>query len=135
MTDITAKVQSTSNRWTPERVPTPMTSVSTTVSREMAGPSTSSPRAILCVTSAWLFPAKANCAKVPEFERSMSSSKKNRASLQHWHGNKNHLLWNKYLIKVYFLIFERKNLLQIGDVTSKKFDNGCRKYKTGEDSK
>lgn len=66
----------------PERVPTPITRVSTRVSRVMVGPRVAIPLAIFLLTSSWLLPLKASWAKVVALERSIRSRKKNKASLK-----------------------------------------------------
>lgn len=81
------------NDWTPfspDSVPTPMTRVSTTVSSVMLGPSMAIPCAMLCFTSSWLWELSANWARTVAFDKSISSRKKNSASLQH-----KHHLWGK----------------------------------------
>ena len=77
-----AKQHSTSNLRTPDKVPTPITSVSTTVSSVMEGPSMAIPRAMLCFTSSWLHELRANCASNVAFDKSINSKKKNKASLK-----------------------------------------------------
>jgi hypothetical protein len=60
-----------------------MTRVSTIVSRVMVGPSMAIPCAMLCFTSSWLRELSAYCARTVAFDRSISSRKKKRASLEH----------------------------------------------------
>jgi len=59
-----------------------MTRVSTTVSSVMVGPSMAIPCAMLCFTSSWLRELSANWARTVAFDRSISSRKKNSASLK-----------------------------------------------------
>lgn len=65
----------------PDKVPTPMTSVSTTVSKVIVGPRTDIPLAMLFFTSSWLEALRANSANMAALVRSISNRKKNRASL------------------------------------------------------
>lgn len=73
----------TSDGHSPDRVPTPMTRVSTIVSSVMVGPSMAIPCAMLCFTSSWLRELSANWARTVAFDRSISSRKKKSASLEH----------------------------------------------------
>ncbi|KAH1015364.1 hypothetical protein HUJ05_013097 [Dendroctonus ponderosae] len=68
--------------FTPDSVPTPITRVSTSVSRVKVGPKTDTPLAICLLISSVLEAVKANCAKVAALDKSMSSKKKNIASLR-----------------------------------------------------
>lgn len=58
-----------------------MTKVSTIVSKDIAGPNISMPREIFSMTSSCVVPLNANCASIPAFDKSISSKKKNKASL------------------------------------------------------
>lgn len=66
----------------PERVPTPMTRVSTIVSKVIVGPKTAIPLAILFLISSWFEALKADWANMAAFDKSISSRKKNNASLK-----------------------------------------------------
>lgn len=78
---MTANPLRTSSLCTPDSVPTPMTSASTSVLSEIVGPSISIPRAMFCVTSSEFDPLNASFAKMPAFDKSISSKKKKIASL------------------------------------------------------
>lgn len=70
-------------------MPTPITKVSTIVSKVIVGAKTAIPLAILLLISSWLEAPKADWANTAAFDKSISNRKKNSASLKSHNNNNN----------------------------------------------